>query len=223
MKATSLALAQTAQAHAAPQRVAQPRSEAVIEKILTGGIEVFLEHGFAGTSIDVIAKLTRTSKATIYRYFPNKEVLFTAIVDRVIEERRQPVQVDASQHAEVRSVLIDFAEQMIERCVSPRRLRLCRVYMFEIQKFPVIENLFARFDDRDGDSFVVNFVDVIGGRLKSFTDAKRAASTFLYLVVHPFMYWALFRPQSFDAAPASDRRRDVEAFVDQYLAIYPPA
>ena len=222
-RSARLAPGRKAVARATASRTTQPRGDAVVEKILAGGMDAFLESGFEGTSVDVIAERTRTSKATIYRYFPDKEALFTAIVDRAIEERRRPVEVEPGRHANVRSLLIDYAEQCVKRQNSPERLRLCRVYMFEIQKFAVIEKLFSRFDDRDGEVFAANFVQIFGGRLRNLTDPQRDSMTFMQMVVHPFLYWALFRPRSYESASAAERRKDLEALIDKFLIVHPPA
>lgn len=183
-------------------------------------MDLFLEHGFAGTSVDAVAQRTRTSKATIYRYFPDKEALFTAMVDRAIAEGRKLPEVDTSRSHDVRQVLLDFAERCIERSTSPRQLRLCRAYIFEIQKFEVIEKLFSRFDDRDYKAQTATITTLIAGRVQGVDNPARAAATFWYLAVVPFIQWALFRPRS--AVTARERQTFLEDSIDEFLKIYPP-
>jgi AcrR family transcriptional regulator len=48
------------------------RSERAHQAVLTSAIEVFKELGYARLTIDAIASRARVSKATIYRWWPNK-------------------------------------------------------------------------------------------------------------------------------------------------------
>lgn len=184
-------------------------------------MELFLETGFAGTSVDAIAKATRTSKATIYRYFPDKEALFAAMVERAIANTRKLPEIDATRFHDVRDLLIEFADRCIDRAVSPRQLRLCRVYIFEIQRFELIEKLFSRFDDRDQNAQVASFAVLIDGRLQGVRAMDRCLQTFFNLTVDPVLQAALFRPRS--PISARERLAHLQRSVDEFLKIYPPA
>jgi AcrR family transcriptional regulator len=59
------------------------------EQILQGAIQVFLQRGYAGTSMDQVATIANVSKQTIYSHFQDKEGLFTALIERVTIERWQ--------------------------------------------------------------------------------------------------------------------------------------
>ena len=41
---------------------------------------LFVESGFAGTSMDAIAAAAQVSKPTLYRYYQNKEALFADVL-----------------------------------------------------------------------------------------------------------------------------------------------
>lgn len=55
-------------------------------EILDAAAHAFAEHGFAGLDVDVLAARLGVGKGTIYRYFPTKEALFLAAIDRRIVE-----------------------------------------------------------------------------------------------------------------------------------------
>ena len=60
----------------------------------------FLAKGFAGCSIDGIARAASMSKATIYRHFPSKVALFTAVANyalRRVNEELEHVELDPGQ------------------------------------------------------------------------------------------------------------------------------
>lgn len=56
------------------------------EEILAAAANVFKENGFAGTSIDDIAKATGLDRASLYYYAGNKQELFNEVVFGVIAE-----------------------------------------------------------------------------------------------------------------------------------------
>jgi AcrR family transcriptional regulator len=50
--------------------------------VLDAALPLFLEHGFAGTSIDMIAEAAGVTRPVIYDCYPNKEELFHALLER---------------------------------------------------------------------------------------------------------------------------------------------
>src|SRR3954469_239424 len=52
------------------------------EQILAEATAVFAEHGYPNTDVQFIADPLGVSKGTVYRYFPTKERLFLAAVER---------------------------------------------------------------------------------------------------------------------------------------------
>ncbi|MEA2213825.1 MAG: hypothetical protein QOF83_3773 [Solirubrobacteraceae bacterium] len=58
-----------------PPRRGRPRSEATRQAILGAARELLLEHGLDAVSMDALAQRAGASKATIYRWWPSKELL----------------------------------------------------------------------------------------------------------------------------------------------------
>mgnify|MGYP002780862843 FL=1 len=197
----------------------QPRGEAVVEKILDRAMSIFLKHGFDGTSIDVLARETSTSKATIYRHFPDKEALFTAIVDRALKQFRQFPDLTRCRRSSGRDLMLDLATQYLDLILDPARIALSRVYIFEIAKFAELERMFARFDDRDAKTFVQLFSDVAATDLVAIDDAARAADTFWSLVVAPAFLHRLLRPRA--RLPEGYAEVYIGTRVDEFLRLYP--
>ncbi|MBX7103998.1 MAG: TetR/AcrR family transcriptional regulator [Gemmataceae bacterium] len=60
-----------------PNRTARCR-----EEILDSAARIFAENGYPHTDVQVIADTLGVGKGTVYRYFPTKDALFLAAVDR---------------------------------------------------------------------------------------------------------------------------------------------
>jgi AcrR family transcriptional regulator len=71
------------------ERLEQRRLE-----ILDAAALIFARRGYAGTEIEVVARASGLAKGTIYLYFPSKEALFLAAVDRGM--RRLVAVIDAA-------------------------------------------------------------------------------------------------------------------------------
>lgn len=55
-------------------------------EILTAATSHFARHGYQDSDLQVIADELGIGKGTIYRYFPSKEILFKAALERGLEE-----------------------------------------------------------------------------------------------------------------------------------------
>jgi AcrR family transcriptional regulator len=70
------------------------------EEILDGAVKLFAKHGFTETDTQFLADKLQVGKGTLYRYFPSKEDLFLAAVDRVMRRMRQTVDTEIADIAE---------------------------------------------------------------------------------------------------------------------------
>ncbi|MFP6584705.1 MAG: TetR/AcrR family transcriptional regulator [Candidatus Hydrogenedentota bacterium] len=61
------------------------------EEILHSASRAFANFGYANTDVERIASTLDISKGTIYRYFPSKEKLFLAALDREVHRLREQV------------------------------------------------------------------------------------------------------------------------------------
>ena len=60
------------------------RKEARPDEILDAALGLFVEQGFAKTRVEDIAKRAGVSKGAVYLYFPSKDALIEALVDRAL-------------------------------------------------------------------------------------------------------------------------------------------
>jgi AcrR family transcriptional regulator len=58
----------------------QRRKDARPSEILAAAMETFVEHGYAATKLEDVAKRAGVTKGTLYIYFESKEALFKAVV-----------------------------------------------------------------------------------------------------------------------------------------------
>ena len=86
-----------------PRGRGRPRDEEAKERILAAALEAVEELGFSTASIDAIADRAGASKATIYRWWPNKAaLLIEALRDEVAHELPFPNTGDL--HEDIRTI-----------------------------------------------------------------------------------------------------------------------
>lgn len=69
------------------ERIPRPRRADVRRRLLDAARVQFAEHGYGGTSLDMIANYAGFTKGAIYSNFETKERLFVALMDESIQDR----------------------------------------------------------------------------------------------------------------------------------------
>ena len=99
--------------------------ETVRDKIYASAIEEFKTFGYQEASIRNIANNAGISLGNIYRYFENKEALYIAVVQPLIESVKEFVEtkffVDGSSLKQVALNVVDFMEKHDDEIVILRR------------------------------------------------------------------------------------------------------
>ena len=114
------------------------------ELILDAATELFLTHGFGATSIEAVAQRVRISKRTFYHRFPDKPVLFAAVVHRIIKRLRPPADIPLIEGADLQKLLERLATLILSAALSPQAIALHRLIVAESARFPELVEVFAR-------------------------------------------------------------------------------
>ncbi|MGW2961656.1 TetR/AcrR family transcriptional regulator [Streptomyces sp. NPDC001220] len=90
MGGVSTAGVKTAEHARGPQQDRAPkqdRSRATRQRLLEAAVACLAEHGWAGSTVAVVAERAGVSRGAAQHHFPTREDLFTAAVEYVAEER----------------------------------------------------------------------------------------------------------------------------------------
>lgn len=115
------------------------------EQILRGATQVFLHHGYAGTSMDRVAAAAGVSKQTIYSHFQDKEGLFSALIERVTT-RQLKVEFgsEPSFEGEPSVLLRRIANGFLGKMGDREYISLLRLVVAESARFPELAQLYTR-------------------------------------------------------------------------------
>lgn len=115
--------------------------------ILAGGMQEFLAHGYAATSMDRVASAAGVSKATVYSHFQDKESLFIAIIDRLVQGKFQSIFNTTAEElrSEPRIFLREVANRVFNMATNePQFLNFMRLIIGESGRFPELARAFVR-------------------------------------------------------------------------------
>ena len=70
-----------------PRDPKQVRSRATRQRLLEAAVACLAEHGWAGSTVSVVAERAGVSRGAAQHHFPTREDLFTAAVEHVAEQR----------------------------------------------------------------------------------------------------------------------------------------
>ena len=161
------------------------QAEARHEELLDAALDLFLEHGFELTTIEMIAARINMTKRTVYARYPDKASLFQGAVQRAIERQIVPPEVlEGFDRGDLAETLASIARLRIGQVMTPNGLRLQRIINTESYRFPEIFTANFEQSARPVIDFVAGLLDraIADGRLAP-TDSGLAASAFMSMVI----------------------------------------
>ena len=112
--------------------------------ILSGAMQEFLRHGYAGTSMDRVASAASVSKATVYSHFQDKEGLFAALIKRMAAEKLALFEAPQAFEGSARELLEMVLRQGLEQIQEDELyMSFIRLIIGESGRFPRLAKLFV--------------------------------------------------------------------------------
>ena len=103
--------------------------------------DIFLEQGFAATSMSQVAVRLGGSKGTLYNYFASKEELFSAMVTEECEDEFLAM-TDFEAHDTLEESLRRFGARFMRYLLSNKGLGFHRLMAAEAARFPELGAMF---------------------------------------------------------------------------------
>ena len=193
-----------------------PRGRAKRDQILEAARRLFLERGFERTSMEAIRAEAGVSKPTLYSYYPGKEALFDAVLRGLMEGPRDWLsgagELSLESREDLRRVLSEVAERVIENFMRPDYLALARVIVAETPRFPQLGELFLSGTFERNLGFMSTLLE--RARRRGLTEEEDADAAWRMLVGPLLTYvwqYGIFRGDGPPRRPAPER---IEGVVD---------
>ena len=111
------------------------------EQIRRAALKVFLDHGYAVTTIDMILAEADVSRQTLYRYFKGKEPLFLAVVADILRDVLSAItdamrDADLDRSEDLETDLVEVGRAWLHIMLHPDVLALRRLVIGEASRLP---------------------------------------------------------------------------------------
>ncbi|MCE3199309.1 TetR/AcrR family transcriptional regulator [Paenibacillus sonchi] len=165
-----------------------------VESLLTAAVEEFLEKGYAGASVDAIAKRAGVSKGGVYHHFPNKEALLMEANQKLSE----PV-MEMAERAYLNSSVMEGLRQYIKEYLNywvsrPRELSFFFLSMSKALEAPALMEYYREYVQQSTAFFVGMFQKAVESGESELTDPE-AYGISLMGALDGFVSYAMIHPE----------------------------
>lgn len=170
---------------------------------------LFLEQGYAATTMSGVAEALGGSKATLWAHFASKEALFAEVADAMVAGFAEKLEELLSGQPFSAEGLRAFCCRFVEKMQEPESTAIFRMIMAEGGRFPEL-----------GEMFFARGPELVTSRLTRYfevaypaADAERLARVTISAIVG-------FRTQGL-ILPAHSTPEETTAFVDALIETLP--
>jgi len=119
------------------------RKDARPKELLSAALDVFVEHGFAATKLEDVAKKAGVSKGTLYLYFKNKEELFKAVVrETIVPDIEQAEKLLADFQGDTKELFKEMIFNWHKRISGEKMAGICKLMFAEASNFPELAQFY---------------------------------------------------------------------------------
>ena len=190
------------------------------DQVVEGARRIFLQDGFEGASVDLIAKEAGVSKATLYSYFPDKGLLFMEVATCECQRQADVAVAEINPDRPVPEVLRLVAERMQEFMLSEMGRGMFRICVAESGRFPELGQEFYKYGPRFVRDHIVPLLKhaTTRGELVDIEDYELAAYQFMELCKAELWVKCLMGLEC-DFTPER-RKKVIDGAIDMFMARY---
>ena len=169
------------------------KKEELESKMIEAAVLEFLARGLESGSMENIAKEAEVSKRTLYKYFPNKEAIFDAIIEKLLLAVCGFIPTPYSKNESIETQLTKIIEYKAELMTSTEYMNISRLVLSEIMKG-------RRLEQKHLERFYVSelhFIKWIDAAKKDGKISSKQSSDLIANQFHSIIKGQLFYPVIF--------------------------
>jgi TetR/AcrR family transcriptional regulator, mexJK operon transcriptional repressor len=175
---------------------AEDRSTRKRRAVVEAATTLFLRRGYLGTSMDQVAAFAAVSKPTVYKFFGDKEQLFTEIVLGTLDRAGDPFRAEVASLARTENLPADLrrvARRYLATVTRPVVLQLRRMVIGSSPQLPDLARAYyERAPEQTIRALAQCFGQLADRGLLQLDDPGVAASHFAFLVLGRALDKSLF-------------------------------
>jgi len=180
-------------------------------QIVEAALETFLELGYEGASMNLVAERAGVIKQTIYSHFQDKQSLFKEVIASLtVDYVQNALKKPELSNQPLPAVLRKIAETILARHQDPQHIRFVRTMIGEAERFPELAKLFTDATVRPVLALIVSRIN--GQKEYKFSDPEAFARVFIGTIVNHCLQQHILHGR--ELLPFEPRR-----LVDELVAI----
>ncbi|KLU67612.1 biofilm operon icaADBC HTH-type negative transcriptional regulator IcaR [Desulfosporosinus acididurans] len=113
-------------------------------RIIEAAKQLFVDHGFKGTTTKMIAKEANVNEATLFRHFKNKEGIFLAITKDLTKHSNSKLESIIESDIPLEEMLFQFGMELYRRIVQSKGVLIVAIIESK-QRSELVENVTSTF------------------------------------------------------------------------------
>lgn len=169
------------------------RKEELESKIIEAAILEFLKRGLESGSMENIASVAEVSKRTLYKYYPNKESIFDAIIEKLLSAVCGFIPVAYLKSETIEKQLCKIIDHKADLMTSVEYMDISRLVLSEVMKG-------RKLEDKHLERFYVSelhFIKWIDAAKKDGKISSKQSSDLIANQFHSILKGQLFYPVIF--------------------------
>ena len=152
------------------------------EAIKVAAKELFLRHGYANTTMEMVAAHAGVSIMTLYRHFRGKDVLFEAVIQRLCNQKAKEGK-EMFWQGNPAEVLRRLGQLRLVYALNPEEIALYQVILGAMEHFPEVGRMYYNLSfERALDRLSAYFQELDRQGSLHIPDPRLSAQTFLTLL-----------------------------------------
>ena len=181
-----------------------PRPNSTPEEILDITFNLIAEYDISGVTVDKVAERAGVSKATIYRRWSSRDVLFRDAMTRLRKMNSNP------DTGSLRADLIILVDELVRFLNGPGTSKVLLSFLNSAVREPELTNLQKDISQGARSNYKTAIKRAIGrGELDMKTDVR----LMIDMIIAPFLYQGVVEHTRV-------RSRDIEKIVDKVIASF---
>jgi TetR/AcrR family transcriptional regulator len=192
------------------------RKDARPGELLAAALSLFVEKGFAATTVETVAARAGVSKSTLFLYFPSKVELFQAVVRETIVGRLSEWAQTIERHEGAQAPLLrELMHQWWQRIGMTEASGITKLVLSEAGQFPDIARFYQTEVIEPGQALMRQILrrGVASGEFRAL-DLEHT----IHGLFAPMLFLVMWKHSLGPCAPAQTQL-DPSAFIDSQLQL----
>jgi AcrR family transcriptional regulator len=188
------------------------------EAIKEAAKELFLRHGYANTTMEMVAAQAGVSIMTLYRHFRSKDILFQAIIQRFCFRHEKDIS-ETFWQGNPSEVLHQVGQWRLAFVLNPEEISLYRVIIGALEHFPEVGQMYYHLRVEKRPDLLIAYLQELDRKgILHVPHPQLSAYTFLVSLQGQFIERA--RLGAIPAPTSEEIEQHIDACVTFFLAAH---